>query len=117
MAPVVGTAVLESAGWTGSAMEGPVTAVALCSSYRLAVLLPVVCGSLQLLAWTQFDLSGDRLRLVAAALGRPVSSSHGASHATAEVECSSRDLGIGSRDHTDEVHEPVLSSVMSAKSS
>ena len=55
-------------------MEGPVTPDALTASYRLIVLLPLVCGILQLLAWSKFDLSGERLRLVTAASRAPTSS-------------------------------------------
>jgi Na+/melibiose symporter-like transporter len=66
LAPVIGSAVLSSVGWTGDAMRGDVTPAVLAATYRLVALFPTVCGLLQLLAWSRFDLVGERLRYVSA---------------------------------------------------
>uniref|UniRef100_A0A7S2JHL0 Uncharacterized protein n=1 Tax=Haptolina brevifila TaxID=156173 RepID=A0A7S2JHL0_9EUKA len=81
LAPVIGSAALELVGWTGEAMRGPVSPEALAAVYRLVGLLPVCCGVLQLLAWSRFDLYGDRLKQVssssAALATSPLSSMRG----------------------------------------
>lgn len=65
IAPVLGSFVLDRAGWTGSAMSGDVTAAALAAAYRLVCSLPLVCGAVQLLAWRHFDLDATRLEEIA----------------------------------------------------
>lgn len=62
LGPVIGTYVLEGAGWIGDAMKGPVTAEAKLAGWRLVVGFPVACGAVQLLAWYFYDLHGAKLR-------------------------------------------------------
>ena len=59
-------------------MRGAVTPNVLRAVYFLVVLLPTTTGLVQLLAWSQFDLTGERLRRVAASdFGSTATSSRG----------------------------------------
>lgn len=67
--PVIGSYVLEAAGWTGEAMKGPVTDAAKLAGYRLVIGFPVVCGIFQLIAWHIFDLHGAKLERIQREIG------------------------------------------------
>ena len=56
-------------------MRGDVTPPVLEAVYRLVGLLPVVCGVLQLAAWSRFDLTSERLRLVSESVGQSIDGS------------------------------------------
>lgn len=62
LGPVIGTYVLERAGWTGEAMRKPVTESAQLAACQLMIGFPVFCGALQCLAWYFYDLRGEKLR-------------------------------------------------------
>mmetsp|Transcript_90334 Transcript_90334/g.170310 ORF Transcript_90334/g.170310 Transcript_90334/m.170310 type:complete len:490 (+) Transcript_90334:91-1560(+) len=70
LGPVIGTYVFERAGWTGEAMRGPVTESSQLAAFRLMIGFPVLCGFLQILAWSFYDLRGEKLKQIQESLTR-----------------------------------------------
>eukprot|EP00746_Dinoflagellata_sp_MGD_P017438 gnl/MRDRNA2_/MRDRNA2_140021_c0_seq1.p1 gnl/MRDRNA2_/MRDRNA2_140021_c0~~gnl/MRDRNA2_/MRDRNA2_140021_c0_seq1.p1 ORF type:complete len:423 (+),score=83.72 gnl/MRDRNA2_/MRDRNA2_140021_c0_seq1:1-1269(+) len=64
LGPVLGTYMLQGAGWTGAAMKGTVTAEAQLAAWRLVIGFPVACGAIQLTAWYFYDLHGEKLQKI-----------------------------------------------------